>query len=435
MHSRLRVIPLLALTACALAQSPATNAFEDAIKASAYDIHLDPATGRITGTAAPVLQQSIDTANFVFLGEQHITREIPQFAAAVCDIMAPRGLTGYVNEASPQAAALVQSLAASPDRIARMQDHLQRYPYSVAFLNIREENDLAAHCYTSAHNPHFTIWGVDQEFVGSSLWLIDRTLATAPGPKATAALKNLKSKIEAASITARASEHNSSKLLIESISDEEIESTSVLLAREGSPLAQSIFHELAESHSIYIKSLKGLPESNSQRALLLRHNLLAALDSAAAANPEKPPRFLIKLGGYHGYKGFNPLHQRDLGNMVAELADMRGQSSLHIMVLGVHGTERGYGGFGKPSTLHPYRLIDDPSNEWIKPFVDAQIPGGWTLYDLRKLRFGKQRPAGVEQQRLIDGYDLLVLIPEITPASMIEESVPNLKAGSTAPPR
>jgi hypothetical protein len=44
------------------------------------------------------------------------------------------------------------------------------------------------------------------------------------------------------------------------------------------------------------------------------------------------------------------------------------------------------------------------------------MPSGWTLIDLRHLRFRKLSGAGPEWERMIDGYDFLVLMPEITPA-------------------
>ncbi len=139
-----------------------------------------------------MLESAIANAQYVLIGEDHITREIPQFTAAVCDIMAPQGLSAMAVEIGPQVAEFVSASFGKPDRLARMAALTQQYPDSVAFMDVRQENDLAAHCAQMAHTPHLHLWGLDQEFVGSAGWLLGQILATHPGPTATAAITRLK---------------------------------------------------------------------------------------------------------------------------------------------------------------------------------------------------------------------------------------------------
>jgi hypothetical protein len=159
--------------------------------------------------------------------------------------------------------------------------------------------------------------------------------------------------------------------------------------------------------------MQGSPDSNTQRAQFMKQNLQKDLDAA----PRQ--RVLLKFGDWHLYKGFNPLHQRDLGNYVAEIADGEGSSSLHICVLGAKGTHVGFGGYNRPEKLEPFVLTDDSDYRWIKPAMENQVPNAWTLYDLRSLRFQKLANLDQDMERLIYGYDLLVIIPELTPASVI----------------
>jgi hypothetical protein len=51
------------------------------------------------------------------LGEDHLTHEIPQFAAALCDIMHP---DAYAVEAGPSAAHFVNGLLETPNRLEMM---------------------------------------------------------------------------------------------------------------------------------------------------------------------------------------------------------------------------------------------------------------------------------------------------------------------------
>lgn len=65
-------------------------------------------------------------------------------------------------------------------------------------------------------------------------------------------------------------------------------------------------------------------------------------------------------------------------------------------------------------------MDEDDDYRWLKPAIDNQLPDAWTLYDLRKLRFQKLGPLDPEMKRLIYGYDLLVIIPELSPADPIK---------------
>lgn len=54
------------------------------------------------------------------------------------------------------------------------------------------------------------------------------------------------------------------------------------------------------------------------------------------------------------------------------------------------------------------------------PAVKAANQGSRTLYDLRRLRFGHAADLDTNLERVVYGYDLLVLIPQITPADSVE---------------
>jgi len=123
----------------------------------------------------------------------------------------------------------------------------------------------------------------------------------------------------------------------------------------------------------------------------------------------------IKLGDWHSYKGVNPLHQLDLGGYIAEPADVNGAKSLHSCVLGAKGVHSLYGGYRRPPKLQPFVMDQDPSYRWLKPAIDNQVPSGWTVYDLRRLRFRKMADVDPDFTCLIYGHDLLIIIPELTP--------------------
>jgi erythromycin esterase-like protein len=367
--------------------------------------------GRFSGAAAPVLEQAIAQAQYVMIGESHMTHEVPQFAAAVCDAMAPGGLGALAVEAGPQAAAFVAGTLGKPDRLAQMAQLTQRYPDSAAFVNLREEDDLIEHCAEADHAAPLRVWGLDQEFIGSAGWLLAKIQATAPGPQVKDAVAGLQQMERQRAANAQASGDPSPVLLL-SATDDDLAPAAAALSAQGDTAAVALFEELVRSRRIYRLNQQGKPESNFDRARLLKQHLLR--DVADAGGDDAAGRILFKFGGWHVYKGFNPLHQRDLGNYVAEWADAQGKTALHIAVYAAGGEHLAYAGYGRPPKTETISAVADAP--WMKPLVDAQLPETWTLFDLRALRFVKFPGIDPELERLIYGYDLLVLIPAATPA-------------------
>ncbi|MFZ0801047.1 MAG: hypothetical protein WAN70_02685, partial [Terriglobales bacterium] len=208
-----------------------------------------------------------------------------------------------------------------------------------------------------------------------------------------------------------------SKLFLFAAPDSELAEAAALLRREGNAVANTIFQELIVSREIYLKNAQGAADSNSQRAQLMKEDFRQDMEKSAGDGTQK---VLFKFGDWHLYKGFNPLHQRDLGNYIAEMADGQGSSSLHICVLGAKGTHRLFAGYDQPTRLEKFVMDEDPDYLWLKPAIDNQIAEAWTLYDLRKLRFAKMGAVDPDMERMIYGYDLLVIVPELTPADVIQ---------------
>jgi hypothetical protein len=163
--------------------------------------------------------------------------------------------------------------------------------------------------------------------------------------------------------------------------------------------------------------------SNRERALLMKKTFEREYSRSTQAEG-KPPKVLLKFGGDHTYKGFNPLRNNDLGNFVAELADGQGSSSLHILILGVKGSQLRFAGIGRPFQPANFNMVEDQDSDFpfLKPMFDNMANDGWTMFDLREMRQGFRTlgPVDKELERLIFGNDLLVLIPQATPSQQIQ---------------
>lgn len=78
----------MALVALPLAaQTPRKATLNEALLAARTPIVLND--GKFSGAGADVLTQALAQSKFVLLGEDHLTREIPEFASALFDAMHP----------------------------------------------------------------------------------------------------------------------------------------------------------------------------------------------------------------------------------------------------------------------------------------------------------------------------------------------------------
>jgi hypothetical protein len=419
MSYRFGFISFLLSLAAASAQTPPpllAGSLPQHLEAARFALHIE--NGTLSGTGAAVLTDAIAHSHYILIGEDHLSREIPQFTTAICNLTAPQGLTGLALEVSPEAASFMMRSVAAPDRWQQMVKQTQAYPWSIAFLDSRQEDDMVANCAQAAHNPAFHLWGLDYNFLGSAGWLIDQMLALKLGPKAMVALLRLKTDDERDSAAARSTGRTVALFLESPMSESEIQEAQPAIDRDGGVEVQRNFAELTTSYRIYREYSLDSKASDVMRAKLLKANFRDAM--AQIPPSEKSGKIIVKFGASHLFKGVNDLHDLNLGNYIAEAAQMEGQDSLHILVLGAGGKVSAFTKYGQPTHIEDDSAATDPQFRWMEPFKAAQLPGQWTLYDLRALRYKNLGPLDSGLRRILDGYDLLVIVPEFTPAEMAD---------------
>jgi len=176
-------------------------------------------------------------------------------------------------------------------------------------------------------------------------------------------------------------------------------------------------HGIAEipafSTALCRENMTGDQKSNLDRTQLHRYHFVGA-DRAAFADTGKHPKVLVKMGGYHLFEGISMLGDRELGNFLAEYAALQGQRTLNILVLGAKGEQLAFAGMGHPYAPVPLDLLHDKRADFafLAPFF-KNLGSAPVLYDLRELRrpFARSGLQSVNLSHVIDGYDLLVVVP------------------------
>lgn len=413
------------LSICACVAAAAARAQNAAFLETVQKNHagLTVKDGKLSGPGADVLRTALGEAQFVLMGEDHGVAQIPEFGAALCAELAPRGFHHLALEVGPNTGPEIEKFARSADGAKQLSEFLEKYPESVPFYNWREEFAMLQQCEKSGGPEGMTLWGVDQEFMGASGFLLDKILANSPGAEAAAAIKALQKENGEAHATAVKS-GNPWDLFMTSAKLEELERARDFLAKQGNAEAQKLFAALLVSREVYLKNKAAdYYNSNRQRALLMKENFVAPF-TAEARREGATPKILFKFGGMHMFRGMNPLHSSELGNLISEAAEGRQQKSVHILVFGVKGQQAHFAGIGKPSQAAPFDNTSEKDSDFpfLKPLFENQVAGSWTIYDLRALRTGYSKYGKVdpEFERTIFGYDFVVLVPEATPSHDIE---------------
>jgi len=414
MRTALRIRTLCASAlACAGIAAAQNTKFEVAVRQSRSAIELRD--GKLGGPGADLLRGALAEANFVLLGEDHGIQQIPAFATALCSELAPRGFHTMTLEVGPSLAPELERFAKASDGAKRFAEFDSKYPFSVAFYTWREEFEMLANCEKAAGPQGMTIWGIDQELMGASGFLLDKILATKPEPATKAAVEALL-KENSDDLATASKTGNPGELFMMKAKQETLDAARDLLKKEGNAEAQQLFSSLLVSRDIYQKNMAGsYYASNRQRAQLMK-SIFAPLSAAAMQKAGAPPKMFFKFGGWHMYRGLNPIHSSEIGNLVNEFAEEHGLKSLHILIVGVKGEQSHFAGIGKPYQAAPLDLANDKNSEFsfIGPFLANQVENQWTIFDLRALRekfssYGKIDP---ELERLTFGMDFVVLIPD-----------------------
>jgi len=360
---------------------------------------------QFSGAGWDRLRADVLGSQFVLLGEDHGTAQIPLFATAVARAFKP---AVYVGEVDPYVAHKVTELAANagePTAYAR------QYPGALCFAAIAEEFEFIR----SVQQQHARIVGIDQVF------------AAAAAPFYTQLASQVSSKAAQGYFSRQAARYQAQDHLnlqqqtpYYALTKQTPGSIDSLLryTKNEKPAVQKMAQDYAASYHIYTDQ-----GGNHQRRLnLMRRNLLRELVAYQTAAGLATPPVLVKLGGVHLARGLSPIglgEFYDVGNLVQNLADVQDKKSLHILILGKQGH--------KLATLNPvnteklsasYTEADYDADVPVKLFTDQVSGPAWSVFDLRPLRTaltdGKLHVASQALERTILGYDYLVVIPETT---------------------
>ena len=354
--------------------------------------------GMLQGPGAEFLLAEAAQAQFVALGEEHNTTEIPELTTVLFRALEDRYRFRFL--AIEQDPITMRWTAEPPVRGRRDQvvAIAQRYPYAFTFVSDQELTMLAQIGATSRTSAR-PIWGCDQAFGGTHI--LDRLRAITFSPAAREFIRTLR---DAAWEKERKRDLDKHHYMgKEPKTDLLAKLREVVRPKSGSE-AEMLVLSLIISDRIYSNHREGNYYENAyEREQYMKRRFLDEYRQAHTIE-RRPPKVLLKFGLWHLYRGFTPNHQQSLGNFVSELATANNSGSFHLAIF-PNNAPGGYGDLGKWSDQAP------------KLLGRSLKATEWTLVDLRPLRAEYGRLAKEVSpdfkdgfRRLIFGYDAALFI-------------------------
>ncbi len=348
------------------------------------------------------------------LGEEHGTREIARLADAMDAILQPLGYDTVAVETGPLATSHLQRFVSEPNGANDLAAFERRFPGTTAFYTWQDEFTFLQHA-AARSGSHFALWGLDQELMGSPGFILNSILQTHPGPNSTALVRSMLGENERDWKRAAQTGAPPDTYLMQA-QESTFAGLLASLRHDGNPKAIAMAQALLDTYRIYVNCCnENARTSNRDRAILMKQTYVSYARSQGDANRH----IFFKFGEEHLYRGINPLDNNDLGNFMTETADALGTTDLHVLALGISGRQTAFAGIGKPWMERTYSLMDEDHARFhfLKPFIDAAYPTGYTLYDLRPFRshFKAMGVSDIGFRQLVYGYDFLILVQSTTP--------------------
>jgi hypothetical protein len=360
---------------------------------------------QFSGPGWEKMQSAIQKSQFVLIGEDHGTAEIPVFTAAIAHELKPEL---FVAEIDPYVAQEVTRLVAQPGPPTA---YLRQYPGALCFYSLSEEFELMR----TLRAQQTQLLGIDQVWSFSAAPFYNRLAGQVKSKAAQAYLKQRAAAYQAQDQANERQGGHTYAMTAQGASA--IDSLLAITKKEG-PTVQKMVQDYATSYRIYQAQIHGTG-GHQERLNLMKRNLLQEMHPYEAVGNQTLPKALFKFGGAHLARGLSPIRGGefyDVGNFAQNLAEAQGQQSLHILITGKQGSRAVSLNPRFPEKIAKTYTEADADSE--KPFLAQTSGPAWSVFDLRPLRVaiskGKLQVPNPALQRTIMGYDYLVVMPETT---------------------
>jgi len=353
--------------------------------------------GRFAGPGWDLLSERAAAAQQVLLGEDHFTNEIPRLIGAIAGIGA---YDNFYIEVDPYSTNLIEGSFRDLDSGQRAKFR-REFGDLYSFYALEPEYALLDQI---VGNDGAGLLGADQVVMYADRLVFHDWITRTEN-------------IQAREIYTRIAQQSQQRMnrFLENPAQPDFSSIYFMTGEFAADLDALSALELSEEEQELVEATRRSvdiyqTQSHRKRVQMLKHQLMVDYPVWISG------RTLFKYGANHLARGESYLTVQDIGSLIANLAEAAYQESLHVMIIGETGEQ------GSPFRGFPPTPIDsdDFYLKPLQPFFTLTEGPDWAVFDLLPLRRALERNEltvdSINLGRVIKGYDLLVLIPVVTPA-------------------
>lgn len=385
---------LLALSAFSGIFSSAQDSLIAAMAKTNLSTFVKTQTG-FTGPGWEKITALAGSSDNILIGEDHFTNEIPFFFSAVAS---QKKFDNFFVEIDPWSAKILQNkiTGLAP---AALSKYIAGYSNTFSFFALYPEFRLLEKMVKSKAQ----IYGTDQVLLVADRLICDELQQETKNKTAKAIYKTIA---------------DSSKKYFDDFRKDNSKPFYMFTDAFAKKLNQLSALQLTKKEKDIIEALKitariYMEQSHHLRIQLMKNQLMQVY------NQWVDKKNLFKFGANHLAKGESLLRIYDIGNLVSTIADSRYKSSVHIMIVGKSGKQ------GTAFKGAPEQTVDENSEDLraLKPLFANVLGSDWHCFDMlplrKELEAGKLAVSDISLVRIIKGYDLVVIIPEVTAAKFL----------------
>lgn len=394
MKSHLLLIALLFVFFKSLDAFPQDTLLTDVAKKNKTTLSMNGKT--FQGKGWDVLIDKIQSSDYVLIGEDHFTNEIPFFVSAITTKIK---FDNFFCEIDPFSAKIIEGKlkTLSENQLKQYEEELGM---TFSFYALAPEFQLMKD-FVKAKT---AIYGTDQILLVADRLVCNELAQKTKNSRAKEIYKDIAENSRISFSRFLKEQKGDFYLLTDNFQKQITELLSLNLRKEE----REIVLALQLTATIYKEQRHHL------RIQLMKNNLMNVYQDW------KDKKNLFKFGANHLPKGESLLKIYDLGNLVNNIADSQFKKSMHIMIVGKSGMQ------SSPFKGFEEQLVDENSESLksLKPLFKAVSTDDWHCFDLLPIRTEVEKGAikvnDLELYRIIMGYDYVVIIPKVTAAKFLE---------------
>lgn len=363
----------------------------DSLEISEAVNYFDINDGLPEGNGASILKERIASSKFFVLGENHSSTQVSKLTESLVPLLDESGYKVAAFEVGPLSAEKLKELSKIPDSTeARLKAFNNKYFTPSAGMSAIPMFFAAvdAAFLKAFAEKKMEIWGIDQEFIFSVLFLGDDLVESKSHYANYEGIKDAWARAKA--IAEAEFEKRPFNALTKLIKNPDFQQFEKMFESDDL-YAQEVFKRLHESEHIY-------KSHHKYRVDYIVSNFLENYMAFEEVNKEA--RYFIKIGSIHASTTSRSLGYFDVGSLTEEIARIENAKSTNVII--------------------PRATYDGKDYRDLCPsLLNFHKKDSWIIIDLEKLRNDLNsnkfqiitHPDNRELNRIINGFDLLLIPP------------------------